>query len=263
MDGSPASRCRALAALDLLLNESAIVVSNTVKSFRTMRFLPILALCVLLILPASRLSAADSPPMTPEFREKVIEAIKAFHERDLEKATAKIAEAEKIQPGTTATANLRGAIALQSGNYAQAAKYFQRALEIDSSFYPAKFNLGEIEFRQKKYSEARVIFEKLLAENKDDELAQYKVFLTYLLQSDEKKAQEVLDAMKFPSNTPAYYYAHAAWEYSHRNTKEAASWVQSSARIFPPHVNLIYAETLEDLGWLKRKETGTDQTAEN
>lgn len=190
--------------------------------------------------------------MSPDFREKMIEAIKAFKQKDYDAALIRVKEAEMIQSDTTATANLRGAISLQTGNFDDARKFFNEALTLDPTFYPAKFNLGEIPFQQKDYAASREVYRKLLEENPKDELAQYKVFLTYLLEKNDERAAEELEKIEFPSDTPAYYFAHAAWEFAHGNVAEAESWIQSSARIFPPHVNLIYAESLEELGWLNR-----------
>lgn len=217
-----------------------------------MRLLCAIALLLLALPLHAAEKTSEAPPLKPAYRERVIEAINAFHAEDFETALKKVDEAETIQPGTTAIANLRGAIALESGRFAEAEKHFKAALAIDPDFFPAKFNLGEIPFKQKNYGESRQIYNKLLEEHPEDELVQYKVFLSYLLENKPEMAQKVLDNMKFPSDTPAYYYAHAAWDYKRRNAKEAEAWVQSSARIFPAHKNLIYAETLEELGWLRR-----------
>ncbi len=206
------------------------------------------------------LRGVEPEQLSPVFRQKMIEAINAYRAKDLKTAKARIDEAEKIQPGTTAAANMSGAIAMELEQYEAAKTDFERALAIDPTFFPAQFNLTEIPFQQKKYAEARTMLEALAPLDSDGkELVEYKVFLTYLLEGQNDVAAKRLEAIKFPSDTPAYYFAHAAWEFAHDNRNEAQSWVQSSSRIFKPHQNAIFAETLEELGWLTRKASVTSE----
>lgn len=213
-----------------------------------------LALCLTLLpLTSHPLQAAEPEQLTPAFRERMIDAIMAYRQKDFATASAKLAEAERLQPNTTAAANMRGAVAMETDQYDEARASFERAVKIDPDFFPARFNLCEIPFQQKKYSEAREMYLKLpTKDSSQSELVQYKIFMSYLLEKKEKEAEEVLDAIKFPSDTPAYYFAHAAWDFAHERPKEAEGWIKSASRIFKPHENLIYAETLEELGWLKR-----------
>lgn len=216
---------------------------------------------VLFVLPLLTLCAAlhAAPPerapekLSPAFQKKIVEAITAYKLKDYAKAEKLANEANAIQPDTLAGLNLLGAIKLDQGQVDEAAKLFEKTLEKDPAFYPAKFNLAEIPFQAKEYDKAREMFEKLLAENPSDELAQFKIFLSYLLQKNMGKARKTLESIPWPGDTPAYYFAHAAWEYAHDNVKDAEGWIQSASRIFSPSANAIYAETLEELGWLKLK----------
>ncbi len=202
------------------------------------------------------LTVRSAPPevFSEPFRVKMVEGITAYQSKDYDTAQAKVEEADKIQPGTTAVANMTGAIAMEREQYDAAKAAFERALAVDPKFFPARFNLTEIPFQQKKYAESRTLLEALdVTEPSEKELIEYKVFLTYLLEGNTAEAQKRLEAIKFPSDTPAYYFAHAAWEFANDQRNEAQSWIQSAGRIFPPHKSVIYAETLEDLGWLQRK----------
>lgn len=211
-------------------------------------------LALLVFLTPFAAEAAEPQVLSEAFGKKMVEAITAYRNKDYEKAKAKVDEAEKVQPGTTAAANMSGAIAMERQDFAAAKADFERALAIDPQFFPAQFNLTEIPFQQKKYAEARTLLQAIeITESTDTELIEYKVFLTYLLEGNTEEAEKRLEAIKFPSNTPAYYFAHAAWDFANERRNEAQSWIQSSGRIFQPHQNMIYAETLEDLGWLQRK----------
>ncbi len=195
--------------------------------------------------------------LTPQFQKDFVEAVVAFKQKNLSKAEQLLNEAEAIQSNTTVATNLRGAIKLEQGQIAAARDFFQKALEKDPGFYPAKFNLAEIPFHEKEYAEARKAFEALMKENPEDELVQFKIFLTYLLEKNMKEARKTLQLIPWPGDTPAYYFAKSAWEFAHNDAEEAQSWIESAKRIFRPSANAIYFETLEDIGWVKKR-TGSD-----
>lgn len=221
-----------------------------------------LALGLTFLFASQLLQAAEPEKLSLAFRERMIDAIMAYRKKDFASAAAKVEEAERVQPNTTAAANMRGAIAMETDQYEEARTSFERALTIDPDFFPARFNLCEIPFQQKEYSQAREMLLKLpTKDSAQSELVQYKIFMTYLLEKKEKEAEEVLEAIKFPSDTPAYYFAHAAWDFAHERRTEAEGWVKSASRIFKPHENLIYAETLEELGWLKRNQAPQEEPA--
>ncbi len=190
-------------------------------------------LALLVFLTPFAAEAAEPQVLSEAFGKKMVEAITAYRNKDYEKAKAKVDEAEKVQPGTTAAANMSGAIAMERQDFAAAKADFERALAIDPQFFPAQFNLTEIPFQQKKYAEARTLLQAIeITESTDTELIEYKVFLTYLLEGNTEEAEKRLEAIKFPSNTPAYYFAHAAWDFANERRNEAQSWIQSSGRIF-------------------------------
>ena len=184
-------------------------------------------------------------------------AIQSFTDRDFEAATRQLDEADKMFPASVYSLNMRGAIAIERKQFDEGKKYCQEALKQDSKFFPARFNLAEIPFVQKRYAEARKGFETLLEKDPKNELLQYRVFLTYLLEGNEQAAQQALQAIRFPSNTTAYYYAHAAWEFAHGNEEKALGWIRSGNWVFPPFRNTHFADVLHDLGWLKRPESKT------
>ena len=54
------------------------------------------------------------------------------------------------------------------------------------------------------------------------------------------------------SNTPIYYYSHAAWQFAHGNAKVAREWIDRGNWVFPPARTRNYADVFYDLGWLTR-----------
>ena len=74
--------------------------------------------------------------------------------------------------------------------------------------------------------------------------------MTLLMQGKEEQAQQLMDQFQFTGETPALYYAHAAWEYKHGHQEQGEDWVQSAQKIYSPALNMVFADSFYDLGWL-------------
>lgn len=216
----------------------------------------ILTIVLSLVLAASTAFAGKSQRAKTypiEFQRAFQRASDAFDRRDFDASQTALDEAEKIVSDYAQLWNLKGAIAIERGNYDEGLRCLKRALELNPLEYVTRFNLTELAFRQKKYAESRKAMERLLEENPKDELVQYKIYLSYLFEKNDEKAKEALDAIKFPSNTPAYYYAHTAWELAHQNAKEAEAWMKSAAFVFTARENELFAASLREVGWLPER----------
>src|SRR4029077_10982148 len=112
-------------------------------------------------------------------------------------------------------------------------------------------------FRNKDYAEARDRFQVLLKQtpggdkNQAAQLINFRIFLTYLLEGKDSRAQKLMDEFQFSGDTPALYYAEAAWEFKHDNADKANDWITSARKIYPSASNAQYAAGFYDLGWLK------------
>ena len=187
-----------------------------------------------------------------DFQKVVVQIVKAYHDRDFPAVMQLLDEADKIVPGTALSLNTRGAIAIEEHRFEDGEKYCKLALEKDPTYYPAQFDLAEIPFMQKRYDEARRIYEGMLAKHPHDELLQFRIFLTYLLEHNDAQAGKALAEIKFPSSTAAYYYAHAAWDFQRGNGDKAKGWVRSGDWVFSRTANTSYQDVFYDLGWLER-----------
>jgi len=214
--------------------------------------LPAVLFAALLVV-ALPVHAARKIELKPEYLKKFNQAAQAYEAQDYDKALSLIAEAEKIQELTAATPNLRGAVALDRENFDEARKQFEASLRVNPYFFPAKFNLADIPFRKKNYAQARAMYETILAQSPKNELVQYRIFLTYLLEKNMTEAEKARDAIKFPGETPAYYFAHACWEWTNGKTREGDSFIRSAQDIFGPARCRLFFEPLENLGWVKKK----------
>ncbi len=185
------------------------------------------------------------------------QAQQAMQERDFANAQKLAEEADIAQPNQTAILNLRGEIALEQKSYDEAEGFFKRALKVDGKFREAQFNLAEVPFRKKDYPAARTRFEGLMKatpggdKNQAAQLIRFKIYLTYLLEGKDARAQKLMEQFQFTGDTPALYYAQAAWEFKHDNATKANDWVTSARKIYPLALNTVFASGFYDLGWLQ------------
>jgi len=185
------------------------------------------------------------------------EAMKRFQTRDWKGATDYVDRADEVLPPTAWSLNVRGAIAIEQHDFDRGYKYCSDALKLDPNFFPAKFNISEIPFLEGKYAEARGLWSKVLATlragDSTMELVTYRIFLTYLLENDFDHAKEWLEKIPFPSQTPAYQYAHAAWARQKGDIGKWDDWIRSAAYIWSEDKRSEYVDVLIQLGWLKRE----------
>ncbi len=184
-------------------------------------------------------------------RNAINTVLKDYNEGHYDDALTQLDIADKITPKNPELLNFRGNILMKQLKWDQAQALFIGALAIDPKYFPARFNTGEILYLQKKFGDARTIFLSMLTEYPKNELVIYKIYLTYLLENNIDQAKTYLDKFDALGNTPAYYFAQAAWCYNKKQDKDGNSYVQSAVTIFPPAVNTIFAKPLIDAGWLK------------
>jgi tetratricopeptide (TPR) repeat protein len=207
---------------------------------------------VQLLSPEERTSKAKALAKT-QFEQ----ALQAYEQRDFESASKLAAEADNTDPNQPQILNLRGEILLEQQKYGEAETFFKDALRRDPKFREAQFNLADVPFRNKDYATARDRFQALLNQtpggdkNHAAQLINFKIFLTYLLEGKDNRAQKLMEQFQFSGETPSLYYAQAAWEFQHNNPEKANDWITSARKIYPLASNDLYATGFYDLGWLK------------
>jgi tetratricopeptide (TPR) repeat protein len=197
--------------------------------------------------------------------EKVDQAEQAFQQRDYTAAKRLIDEADAADPNQPATLNLKGEILLAQKDFDGAENAFKQATKIDPKFRDAQYNLAQIPFKKKEYTQARDRFKALLnnipsaAREKDQtaQLLKFKIYLTLLLEGKDPQAQKMMEQFQFTGDTPALYYAEAAWEFKHSNAAKAKDWIDSARKIYSPALNLVFADSFYDIGWITTRVTPT------
>ena len=192
-------------------------------------------------------------------QEKFEAAEQAFQQRDYTAAKKLIDEADATDANQPATLNLRGEILLAQKDFDGAENAFKQATKVDPKFREAQYNLAQIPFKKKEYTKARDRFEALFNstpspggdKNQAAQIIKFKIFLTLLLEGKDSRAQKMMEQFQFTGDTPALYYAQAAWEFKHNNAAKANDWIVSAKKIYSPALNLVFADSFYDVGWLQ------------
>ena len=193
-------------------------------------------------------------------RSKFEQAQQALRQRDFTSARKLVDEADQAQPNQPATLNLRGEILMEQKQFDEAEAAFKKAAKLDPKFREAQYNLAQVPFKKKDYAKARERFEALLErtpggdKNQAAELMKFKIYMTLLLEGKESRAQAMMEQFQFTGDTPALYYAQAAWEFKHSNPEKAADWTASATKIYSPALNSVFADAFYDVGWMQSPE---------
>src|SRR2546421_6558900 len=146
---------------------------------------------------------------------------------------------------------------MEQKQFDQAEVEFKKALKADSKFRQAQFNLALVPLKKKDYAAARERFEALLGKvpggdkGEAAQLIKFNVYMTWLLEGKDSRAQKLMEQFQFTGDTPALYYAQAAWEFKHNNPTKATDWITSAKKIYSPALNVVFADSFYDLGWMQ------------
>jgi Flp pilus assembly protein TadD len=196
-------------------------------------------------------------------RSKFEQSQQALRQRDFAAALKLVDQADQADPNQPSTLNLRGEILMQQQQFDQAEAAFKKAAKLDPKLREAQYNLAQIPFKKKDYAKAQERFETLYKrtpggdKNQAAELIKFKIYMTLLLQGKESRAHSMMEEFQFTGDTPALYYAQAAWEYKHNNPEKAADWTGSANKIYSPALNSVFADAFYDVGWMQRPEGST------
>src|SRR4029453_18878394 len=193
-------------------------------------------------------------------RSKFEQAQQALRQRDFATARKLANEADQAHPNQPPTLNLRREILMEQKELGEADAAFKKAAKLDPKFREAQYNLAQIPFKKKDYAKARERFQALLErtpggdKNQAAELMKFKIYMTLLLEGKDSRAQAMMEQFQFTGDTPALYYAQAAWEFKHNNPEKAADWTASAKKIYSPALNSVFADAFYDVGWMQSPE---------
>jgi Flp pilus assembly protein TadD len=216
------------------------------------------------ILPPAERAARAEAEATLNFER----AESAFQQRDVNSALVFLDRYDERLPKQAVSLNLRGEILMAQKKLDEAEVALRQALAADPKLREVAYNLAQLAFQRKQYRDARDQLERLYsetpggAENQAAQLLKFEIFLTFLLGAQESEAQQLMEQFEFTGETPALYYAQAAWAFEHANPERGNDWVASARKIYSPALNLIFAHSFYDLGWLENEGVGIESGAE-
>src|SRR5438132_2034337 len=193
-------------------------------------------------------------------RSKFEQSQQALRQGDFATALKLVDEADKTDPNKPAILNLRGEILMAQQQFDQAEAAFKKAARLDPKLREAQYNLAQVPFKKKDYAKAQERFEAHYNrmpggdKNQAAELIKFKIYMTLLLEGKESRAHAMMEEFQFTGDTPALYYAQAAWEYKHNNPEKAADWTGSADKIYSPALNTVFADAFYDVGWMQSPE---------
>lgn len=182
-----------------------------------------------------------------DVRPQVEAVIEDFNKKKYDSAIERIDKISVKGESEAFLLNLKGAAYSKLKNFSEAERCFTRAIEISPRLFAAHFNLAEIEFLQGNYAKSLEKFKALLDGDPRNELLQFKVFLCHVKMGDDEAAKRVLARIKFPGETPAWYYAQAVWESNQGHKGKVAEYLAAARYLFQGKTEL-FDETLADLG---------------
>ena len=175
-------------------------------------------------------------------------ATSAFNQGRIEDAEKQVDAASRAGSKKPEIPNLRGAIFTRQKRYDEATEQFNQALALDPKFYPARLNLAEVKLLEGKYAEAIQEYQTLKEVDPGSELVDFKLVLCTLMAGEQTKATGIVDLMKFPGKTPAYYYARAAIALKGGEKEAAQKYFENVKKYYAEEQCRYFIQSLKEIG---------------
>lgn len=181
-------------------------------------------------IPAALLERHRKPADAVQFAR----AAEAFRRGDHEGALGLINAGGAGIAGDVEALNLRGACLTELHRYEEAKEAFTLVLQLQPGHFWARYNLAEIEFMQGNAASARAGFTAMLGNDPAaNELLQFKVVLTWLLENNLAGAEAALGGMADPPVSLAGHMARAACAAARGNPSEASTLLAAGRKVHP------------------------------
>ncbi len=141
--------------------------------------------------------------------------------------------------------NLRGAIMTKLGKHNEAREFFEAILATDPNYFPAAFNLGEVQFLAGNYEGALETFQRIRRRDPRNELVRFKVLVCLLALDRDSEAQKIANGLIPAGSTPAWYYAKAVLARKAGDEATAQKHLQVARAIYLDAGCKLFDESLE------------------
>jgi len=202
--------------------------------------------------PAAETSSSDNQ----KFAQLITEAQQFQAESKLLDAMEKINEAEKLRPDTAILHNMRGSIYTAMRDFDKAKVQFESARELQPGAFEPQFNLTELSYVRGAYKEAEEGFRKLLEDYPKlrveiRHITLFKILVCQLKQKNDGGAEETMKNFTFMDDTPAYYYAKAAFAFHKGDKLDGHTWANKATQIFKRAEQTVpYVDSLIEARWI-------------
>ncbi|MFC4994428.1 tetratricopeptide repeat protein [Rubritalea tangerina] len=205
-----------------------------------------------------------------EFLKKRNEAGVLFQNKRIFEALEATRELNEIFPDDPQVINLRGACYVELRDFPKAMEQFILSKEITGPSLNVVFNIGEVAFVSGDWKKSLEIFTEALSLAPEKamqmkRLVEFKIMLSHIgLSKDEslsadqrqqhaKKAKELAALYDFRDDSPYYYYANAALQYSLDNKDKGLEYLNKGRRVYSGSAQTIasWEDTMTEFGYIK------------
>jgi tetratricopeptide (TPR) repeat protein len=146
-----------------------------------------------------------------------------------------------------AALNMRGAIYTKLERYREARQIFLNILESDPNFFPAYFNLGEVQFIQGDYPGALETFRAVARREPRNELVRFKILVCLVQLGNDDEARNLAASFIPAGSTPAWYYAQAVLARQAGDQRLADKHLRAARTIYSPSACKLFDETIQSV----------------
>ena len=182
-------------------------------------------------------------------------AKREFQQGNLDAALSILDELDKSGGPRAQSLDLRGCILMEQRRLEDALGSFRAAHEADPALFAPRLHIGDALLRQQKWEEARAAYDVVMRETNiliSHEKLRFAVLMTYLGAGDRTGGRGAFERITFPTETPAYYYAQAAWAFANADKREGDKWMRTAGDIFDAKTTAWFARPFFELGWTKK-----------
>ena len=141
--------------------------------------------------------------------------------------------------------NLRAATLTKMKRYDEAKQIFNSILAADAGYFPAAFNLGEVQFLSGNVEGALENFQRMRRRDPRNELVRFRIVLCLLALSRDDEARKIAGTLIPSGGTPAWYYAQAMIARKAGDEKSARKHLAAARSIYQKANCQLFDESIE------------------
>jgi Tfp pilus assembly protein PilF len=193
-----------------------------------------------------------------EFSTHLDAARHSFDAHDIPATLEELDKASSINGSHCEVHNLRGSCYVEQREFDKALEEFRKAEALSKANPSIQFNIAEVLFVTKRWSEALEALDKvsgqLPAESVElSHLVNLKILLCHSALGNDEQVEAMAEKSGITDDSPYFYFAKAARFHIDHQPTIAESWLNSAREKFPdPKVLAPWFDTFVEYGWIMR-----------